>query len=390
MNRNVVSTLLLIGLAACASDGGPAGPEPSASALRYSRISGGYFHTCGLAISGLAYCWGGNDIGTLGDGTHVTRSAPTAVIGNLAFTDLDAGAGHACAITSTGTAWCWGQNDEGQLADGTFVPRDRPVAVRGNLSFVRISAGHAHSCGVTAAGAGYCWGDNIRGQLGAGIESPSKSATPLRVLSDLRFSHVIADYYQTCGLTTSGEAYCWGGNESGQVGDGSKTNRSEPARVSGGRLFSSISPGDRFVCGISGGATLCWGANRHGELGRNGVATGATIPIALDGAPAFTSVFTAMGASTVGDAEAYGCGISNDGRALCWGGAIGGLRLRTATIDPLDDALRFTTLGPGSQHLCALATSGYAYCGGLNAQGQLGDGTQTNRPRLVPVAGPTK
>src|SRR5690606_34728564 len=175
---------------------------PPPSALRYSAISAGYYHTCALTTSGSAYCWGRNDFGTLGDATRTLRLRPTAVAGSHRFDSLDAGAGHNCALTSAGTAWCWGQNDEGQLGDGTFTPRDRPVEVSGGLAFVQISAGHAHSCAITANGDGWCWGDDSRGQLGDGVGEDTRSNVPVRVRLDDDLSAIYAGYYQPCALTT--------------------------------------------------------------------------------------------------------------------------------------------------------------------------------------------
>lgn len=361
---------LLAVLASCGGDESSGPPVPNA--LRFTAISAGYYHTCGLASSGRAYCWGTNDFGTLGDGTRTGRTVPTAVAGGLAYTTIDAGAGHNCALAPNGIAECWGLNDEGQLGDGSFVPRDRPVGVTGSLSFRAVSAGHAHSCGITSNGVAYCWGDNTRGQLGAGTETPTKSATPLRVLTTVTFDQIIAGYYQTCALTVAGEAYCWGLNSSGQNGDNSTTDRHSPVRAQTGRTFTWLSAGDRFVCGISDGRTLCWGANRHGES-RNG--------------ELMTKVFAAAGESTLA-AESYACGIRNDSRAFCWGGAIRGLRAASSDLQPLHSSLSVSAIGAGSQHVCATDDAGYAYCGGANYAGQLGDGTRADRSSLLPVSGP--
>src|SRR5690606_36243287 len=109
----------LLWFAAC-SDDEPAGPTPPPSAIRYSIVDAGYYHTCALTPSGRAHCWGRNSFGTLGDGTTDDRTLPTPVDGGPALVSLDAGAGHNCALTAAGAAWCWGLNDEGQVGDGTF------------------------------------------------------------------------------------------------------------------------------------------------------------------------------------------------------------------------------------------------------------------------------
>jgi alpha-tubulin suppressor-like RCC1 family protein len=359
--RLVQYRALLCALAtiSCSSGDDLDGP-PVAAALRFVDISAGYYHTCGLAVGGAVYCWGNNAFGTLGDGTRTTRTTPARIANGLTYSSIDAGAGHNCALAPNGVAECWGQNDEGQVGDGSFIPRDRPVPVTGNLTFRSVTAGHAHSCGVTTAGVAYCWGDNSARQLGAGEEAPAKTASPLRVQTAATFAQVIAGYYQTCALTAAGEAYCWG------LGGGAV-----PAHVETARTFTWLSPGDRFVCGISNNATHCWGTNRHGEIANGQSAR---------------KVFASAGESTL-DAQSYACSIDSDNRAACWGGAVRSLRAAGAA-QPLDSGLRFSAIATGASHICALTTAGYAYCGGANYTGQLGDGTHTDRSQLVPVTAP--
>lgn len=388
MNEKTLAVALIALAAACGDDGTTDVPIPPA-ALTYTTISAGYFHSCGLASSGRAYCWGGNAFGTLGDGTRTTRTVPTPVATNRLFTTLDAGAGHNCALASDGSAYCWGHNDEGQVGNGTFATRDAPVAVTSGLTFTRISAGHAHSCALTAAGQAWCWGDDTRGQLGNGPpEGATKSAIPVRVQLSVPLTDVFAGYYQSCGLAANGDAYCWGANESGQIGDGTVTDRHEPVRVSGGRVFTAISPGDRFVCGVSGGGVWCWGANRYGELGRP-VDIGSTVPVQVPGLTNVTAVVASAGTSTIGSVDAYTCAVRSDGSSVCWGGRVRTLRTRNHLPVELDDRIRLTSITAGADHICALSNDRRAFCGGGNFEGQLGDGTRTDRAELVAVHGPT-
>lgn len=373
-------------LLACTAEG-PAGPLPPASALRYAELTAGYYHTCALTFAGTALCWGGNGAGALGDGTRTARSLPTAVAGGREFLSIDAGAGHTCALAESGAAWCWGQNDEGQAGDGTFTPRTAPVAVAGGLSFVDISAGHAHTCALTEHGSAYCWGDDSRGQLGDGAADVMRSAEPALVIHDEPFTRVVAGYYQTCGLTRAGAAYCWGANESGQGGNGSEDDSHTPVAVDGDLRFTDIAPGDRFVCAVSDGSTWCWGANRNGELGPTAPAAGSSTPLLLAPAPDASRGFTSMGTSTVGSAQPYGCLLRQSGEAHCWGGAVRALRTAATGVVRLDDRIRFGSLTAGAQHICGLDRDGYAWCGGANYAGQLGDGTEIDRAEMVAVHG---
>jgi alpha-tubulin suppressor-like RCC1 family protein len=362
--------VLTFAAVACSGDGSPTDPVVP-GALRFAEISAGYYHTCGLSTDERVYCWGNNGFGTLGDGTRTVRTKPTRIFGTSTYTALDAGAGHNCALKAGGIAECWGQNDEGQAGDGTFTARDRPVAVSGGHVFTQISAGHAHSCGLIADGSAYCWGDNSRGQLGAGPEAVSKSATPLRVQASFAFTRVIAGYYQSCGLTANGEAYCWGLNSGGQNGDGTTVDSPLPVRARSPLTFTALAPGDRFVCGVSSGSTQCWGENRHGES-RN--------------SETVSFVTAASGESTVPGADSYACGIRTDGIGVCWGGTVRGWPL--AGLRPMDVNLKLKSITAGSQHVCAITQAGFAYCIGANYDGQLGDGTHTDRADMTPVISP--
>jgi alpha-tubulin suppressor-like RCC1 family protein len=104
-----------------------------AGGLEFDRLSVAFDHTCGETRGNLAYCWGFNYSGQLGDGTTLTRLTPVAVKGGHIFRQLDVGYGHACGIATTGVAYCWGRNNSGQLGDGTNTDRLKPVPISGTM-----------------------------------------------------------------------------------------------------------------------------------------------------------------------------------------------------------------------------------------------------------------
>jgi alpha-tubulin suppressor-like RCC1 family protein len=227
-------------------------PAPVSGGLRFQALSAGGSHTCGLTAGGAAYCWGDNHHGELGDGGAATSAVPRPVSGGLSFAALSAGrppaassnfaGGHTCALTRNGAAYCWGFNNQGQLGDGTENDSPAPVPVATGVAFRTISAGSLYTCGVTTEDNALCWGANDAGQLGGGLVN-TRSSLPVPVIGRLRFETVSAGSASkgvlsagrphTCGLTSAGTAFCWGRNDSGQLGSGTATTQSVPLPVVG-------------------------------------------------------------------------------------------------------------------------------------------------------------
>jgi hypothetical protein len=247
-------------------------PVPVSGGLTFSQITVARYGACGLTTSGAAYCWGNNS-------TAGTSTVPVAVGGGLTFTHL-VGQGYAtCGLTAAGAAYCWGDGSQGQLGNGILGASTVPVAVSGGLTFASLSAGFNHACGVTTAGAAYCWGANTYGQLGNG--TTTSSSVPVAVGGGLTLGSIAGGYSHTCAITTSGAAYCWGGDVAvGILGDGTTAfARTSPAAVSGGNVFSKLTGGNGFTCGLTGPSGIkCWGRNSSGQLG-NGTTTNSSVPV---------------------------------------------------------------------------------------------------------------
>lgn len=165
---------------------GRASPTPSPVAglsAGVAFISAGDEHSCAVTTTGAAYCWGSNALGKLGDGSVVDSSTPVAVAGLQAgVATISAGGFHSCAVTVTGATYCWGGNDLGRLGDGTVVNATTPVAVAGlDTGVAAVSAGGFHSCAVRRTGTVVCWGGNSNGQLGDGTNI--NRTTPVSVIA---------------------------------------------------------------------------------------------------------------------------------------------------------------------------------------------------------------
>lgn len=253
---------------------------------RFVEISAGQYHTCGVTGAGAAYCWGANDYGQIGDSTTTARRAPTPVAGGVVFRRIAVGDHHSCGLTTAGAAYCWGYNYSGQLGDSTTVDHLGPTPVAGGIAFQSIVAGSVHSCGVTAAGVGYCWGYNCCGALGIGLGSASDSMAwaPTRILGGLTFKSLTANNAHTCGVTTTGASYCWGSVGGGNLlGSGPMTGFPvEPTKVVGAAAFESLVTGGSHTCGLTSvGDAYCWGQwlETYPQLGRPMPPIYATSPV---------------------------------------------------------------------------------------------------------------
>lgn len=255
-------------------------PAPVTSGPAFSRLTTGARHTCALDDTGHAYCWGYNYHGELGTTTNnLNENAnPTAmaVSGGLTFVALAAGAFHTCGITGGGAAYCWGWNNFGQVGptnSGTDNPNPVPqlVPLQQGTKLVALAAGQYHTCGLTGSNSVFCWGYNGNGQLGNSANAFTQMAnpTPLLVQGLSQASAIVAGAYHTCELQKS-VAYCWGYNGTGQLGTSQflGTSTATPVQVSGGIAFATLAAGESHTCGVtSAGVVYCWGNNNSGELG---------------------------------------------------------------------------------------------------------------------------
>jgi alpha-tubulin suppressor-like RCC1 family protein len=264
-------------------------PTRVTGGVRFASISAGIFHTCGVSTAGVAYCWGHNGVAELGDGTYTNRLVPTPVATTLTFSSVSASYYHTCGVAVDGVGYCWGWNQFNQLGDvegiGDIDPqsvrlRSVPSRIIGDREFTTIhSSRYFFTCGTVVSGSAYCWGYKGYGARGDGIIDGS-GGPPVPVVGDHTFLSLSTGWHHTCGTTTTGAAYCWGLNEFGQLGDSSVTMRLTPTRIAGDEniAFTKISAGYQHTCGVtSRGAVYCWGWNNSGQLG-DGTLTNRVAP----------------------------------------------------------------------------------------------------------------
>lgn len=199
---------------------------------RVVQIGAGEFHSCAMRRNGSLACWGDNSYGQLGDGNlGQFTTSPVNVALAQRVAQVAVGPYHSCARRENGVAFCWGYNGFGALGDATTQDRDTPVRVKRISDVVDIAAGgfYGHSCAALSDGTGSCWGVNGNGQLGDGSR---RTRIRPSAVSDLdSIVQVATGLDHSCALVADGQAYCWGSNIYGQIGDRSFRDRRVPTRV---------------------------------------------------------------------------------------------------------------------------------------------------------------
>lgn len=406
--RELAITLGSAVLAACAScgcncptrgdDGDQANTTNASSEERRPAVAikAGGSHACAVLEDGSVACWGSNTSGQLGDGTTHDRPTPVKFELSGEATEVHAGFAGTCARARGDELRCAGRPLPGLLEDG----QDRPSAVTALAGAKQIAVGRLHGCALRDDGRVACWGGNYFGQLGndtargCGKAPVQRREEPDFVPAVSSVEAIAMGDTGTCVRLSTGTVRCWG-----QVGfpraPGVET-RCKAATFAGLDQVKQVVVGSHHGCALrEDGAVYCWGTNAIGQLGvmRKGTAPSDGAGGGGNSSGPFPPIKVASIDDTVEIASfgrAHSCARRRSGQVLCWGRNVEGQlgdgtttnRFSPVPVVDLDDA---TAIATGYDFSCALTRDGRVLCWGGNEQGQLGDGSRRQRSRPVEV-----
>ncbi|MFJ3395262.1 RCC1 domain-containing protein [Leifsonia aquatica] len=364
--------------------------------VTFTQIAAGINHSVGVGPDGNTYAWGNNNSGQLGDGTTTNRTVPVVAKApaGVTFTQIAAGYYHSMAVGSDGKTYAWGNNNFGQLGDGTTTDRAVPVVVQApaGVTFTQIAAGAYHSLAVGSDGNTYAWGYNGLGELGNGTTTDSEVPVMVQAPAGVTFTQIAAGFYHSLAVGSDGNTYAWGYNRTGQLGNGTTTNSEVPVMVQApaGVTFTQIAVGFYHSMAVgSDGNTYAWGNNTSGQLG-DGTTTDRAVPMVVQAPAGVTFTQIAAGAY-------HSLAVGSDGNSYAWGfNGLGDLGNGTTTDSEVPVMVQapagvtFTQIAAGADHSLAVGSDGNTYAWGSNNSGQLGDGTTTNRAVPVLVQAPSR
>ena len=305
-----------------------------------------------------------NDIGSgvaLTSSPTVTNAMPSLLVSPSLSGDISLGS----QVTVSQGSWQgfpaptfsfnWFECDTQTTESSNALP-DNCEEVSGSVD--SIVSGSSHDCVLTSKGVVECWGNNSNGQIGDGTRSQRTS--PTRVNSLQGVVSISGTLQHTCALLSTGMVHCWGAGGEGRLGNGSLSDRLTPTLVSNLDSALEVSAGHFHSCALTtSGEVRCWGEGASGRLG-----DGSTIDKSTP-----SSVFGIDSAVSIAAGGSHSCAVLSDGAVWCWGsnshGQLGdgtfSNKSRPVRVLGIDSA---SVVSAGSLHTCALLTTGEVWCWG--------------------------
>jgi alpha-tubulin suppressor-like RCC1 family protein len=354
-------------------------PTPASTA---ARIAAGNGFSLARNASGTSLSSWGTDSGeALGNGSAGDRSAPgpitLPVLVPKPATVIATGAGarHGLLVTDS-VLWAWGYNGFGQLGTGSTNTAPAPLPVTHDNGFVAtgvtaVAAGTLHTLFSRSDGRVFATGFNGSGQLGDGTNTDRMRAVGVAGLANV--TAIAAGAMFSLALRADGTVWAWGANDAGQLGDGTVVNRSTPVQVSGLAGVTAIAAGDAHALALLGnGTVVAWGANDQGQLG-DGTTTNRARPVTVAGVSGATSIAAGDNNSIAIGAVPMIWGSNRNGQ-LGLGSLAPAFRSSAAPLSvSVGGAIIEFAIGAG--HVLAARNDGSVWAWGANDGGQIGNGS---------------
>jgi alpha-tubulin suppressor-like RCC1 family protein len=345
----------------------------------------------GIALDQL-WAWGGNDFGTVGDGTVVSRSSPVQIgqEGNWLSTDM--GWYHVLALKSNNTLWAWGRGQDGRLGLGDTVSRSSPTQIGALTNWTAASAGYSSSLALKSDGTLWAWGSGTGGKIGDG--STIDRLSPVQVGALTTWTQISSGAYNSFAIKTDGTLWAWGYNF-GHLGTNNQVSRSSPVQIGALTNWSFVASGARTTSAIKTDNTLwIWGVNNFGQLG-DGTVVNRSSPVQI-GALTNWQQSSCGGQYT---SDSFCVAVKTDGTLWAWGANNFGQLAQDNTTrrsSPVQvgalttwaSASAGATGGVGVA--AAIKTDKTLWTWGRNSFGSLGDNTVVYRSSPVQVGNESK
>ena len=365
-------------------------------------VSGGQYFSFAVDATGNVYAWGSNNDGLLGDGTDTQRNLPVQLSGLGPVLFVEGGDAYAISLMGDHKIKSWGNGTFGELGHGPItIPKPSFVLGLERDELIRdISGGTNYSVVLKSDGSVWSLGQNICGQLGD--NTVNDNASLIEAVGPVGEGHltgitaIATGLSFTVGLKADGTVWTWGLNTNGQLGDGTLDDKHYPVQAIGVTDVVAVAAGGSHSLALKNDGTIwAWGANVKGQLGDNTLVTSST-PLQVKD-PTGTGNITGIIAIAAGNTSSVA--LKSDGTVWTWGANTYG-QLGDNTL--VDKKLPLQVLGEGGvgylEGVNAISTSGgfviakkvdgTVWAWGLNTNGQLGDGTATNKSTPVKVLGP--
>ncbi|TBL75358.1 S-layer homology domain-containing protein [Paenibacillus thalictri] len=370
-------------------------------------IAAGAAHVIAISKWDSVVGWGDNSFRQIGNGGYGdTISTPSVTNAATAVKAIAAGSSFSLALDNYGSVWSWGSNLRGQLANGNTYDDYRPSMVVGGRDVIQIAAGSQHAVALKADGTIVAWGSNSFGQLGSGdLDRATEGRQIQNGFNDIAI--IGSGFFHTMAVKGDGSLWVWGNNLTGQLGDGTTTNRISPALLARFNMVKSapaapssatgtdaggstanpvtgktntIAAGEGYSMFINNGKLWSWGDNVFGQLG-DGSHSSKNKPV---------SVMDLPGPASVAAGTGHSMAVNPGGHVSAWGlNAFGQLGNGTNTnqyspaeLTGMNDAVQAVS---GNSFTAVLKKDGTVWTTGDNTYGQLGVGSGTGSTSFTQI-----